>query len=79
METPAASDSVPSFEVAFDQLQKTVRQLESGQLSLENALKQFEEGVRLTRLCQEHLARVEQRIEILTQGNGLKPFAPPPI
>lgn len=57
-----------SFEAAFEQLQTTVKKLESGELSLEKSLQQFEEGVRLTRHCQDQLAAAEQRIEILTKS-----------
>ncbi len=57
----------PTFEVAFEQLQQTVKRLESGELSLEQSLKSFEEGVRLTRICQEHLSAAEQRIDLLTR------------
>jgi exodeoxyribonuclease VII small subunit len=60
----------PTFEVAFDQLQQTVKKLESGELSLEDSLRQFEEGVKLTRICQEYLNAAEQRIEILTKGSS---------
>ncbi len=60
----------PSFEVALDQLQSSVKKLESGELSLEDALKQFEEGVKLTRICQEYLGAAEQKIEILTKGSS---------
>ena len=61
------------------------KKLESGELSLDVALKQFEEGVRLSRLCQQHLAAAEQRVEILTkvpspespEGLELRPFTVP--
>ncbi len=48
-------------------------------MSLEDSLKNFEEGVRLTRACQEYLSKAEQRIQVLTQGTGegapqLEPF-----
>jgi exodeoxyribonuclease VII small subunit len=70
----------PNFEQSLEQLQQLVKKLESGELSLENALKSFEEGVRLTRVCQEYLSAAEQRIELLTQANAqgveLQPFAP---
>lgn len=74
----------PSFESALEQLQQTVKRLEGGDLSLEEALKSFEGGVKLTRLCQQHLAAAEQRVEILMKSGGegqsegdpeLKPFA----
>ncbi len=75
------NDQKPTFEVAFEQLQQTVKKLESGELNLEQALKSFEDGVRLTRVCQEHLAAAEQRIEVLTQASAdgrveTQPFNP---
>lgn len=57
-----------NFEVAFEKLQGTVKKMESGELSLEDSLRQFEEGVRLTRICQEHLAVAEQRVDILMKS-----------
>ena len=69
-----------SFESSLEQLQATVKKLESGELSLEDALKSFEEGVRLTRACQEKLAQAAERIEMLTKVSTdgapeLQPFA----
>lgn len=58
-----------NFESALEQLQTTVKKLESGELSLEDSLKHFEEGIKLTRLCQEHLSTAEQRVEILTKAH----------
>lgn len=58
-------DAKPAFEAALEQLQNTVRKLESGELTLEQSLQQFEEGVRLTRICQEQLGAAEKRVEIL--------------
>jgi exodeoxyribonuclease VII small subunit len=71
-----------SFEVALDQLQTAVKKLESGELSLEQSLQQFEEGVKLTRSCQEQLSAAEKRVELLMKANAdgsveLQPFAPP--
>lgn len=68
------------FEAALEQLQATVKKLESGELSLEQSLKYFEDGVRLTRICQEHLSTAEQRVEILMKANAegqvdLQPFS----
>ncbi len=75
-ETPAIS-----FESALDQLQQTVKRMESGELNLELSLKSFEEGVRLTRACQDQLVAAEKRVELLMKGNAdgsveLQPFAP---
>lgn len=71
-----------SFEAALEQLQTTVKRMESGELSLEVSLKCFEEGVRLTRLCQEQLSAAEKRVELLMKANAdgsveLQPFTPP--
>jgi exodeoxyribonuclease VII small subunit len=72
----------PNFETALEELQKTVKQLESGELSLEDALKGFERGVKLTRICQQHLSTAEQRVELLMKANPdgtaeTQPFQPP--
>lgn len=72
----------PSFESAIENLQQMVKKLESGELSLEQSLKFFEEGVRLTRVCQEYLRSAEQKVEILMKasstGPELQPFTNTP-
>jgi exodeoxyribonuclease VII small subunit len=60
----------PAFEAALEQLQATVKKLEGGELSLEQALGCFEDGVRLSKVCQEHLSAAEQRVEVLMKGTG---------
>jgi exodeoxyribonuclease VII small subunit len=68
-------ETKPAFEAALEQLQTTVKRLESGELSLEQSLQQFEEGVRLTRQCQEQLSAAERRVEILMNSKPeLQPF-----
>jgi exodeoxyribonuclease VII small subunit len=57
----------PSFEKALEALQQTVKRLESGELTLEQALKHFEDGVRMARSCQEYLSDAEKKVEILTR------------
>ena len=59
-----------SFEAALERLQISVKKLESGELSLEDSLKLFEEGVRLTRMCQEQLQAAEQRVEQLMKSQS---------
>lgn len=71
------AEQTPTFEAALEQLQSTVKKLESGELSLEQSLKCFEEGVRLTRFCQEQLAAAEQRVEILMKGGTGEPEVAP--
>jgi exodeoxyribonuclease VII small subunit len=61
--TPAA----PAFEAALAQLEALVSRLESGDLPLDEALRTFEQGVRLTRECQSALAAAQQKVQQLLQ------------
>lgn len=54
------------FEQALGELETLVEQLESGELSLDQSLKQFKRGVELTRLCQGILDQAQQVVEQLT-------------
>jgi exodeoxyribonuclease VII small subunit len=56
-----------SFEKAMEQLERIVHELESGDLSLEKALKQFEEGIQLSRQCAEKLDESEKKINLLME------------
>ena len=56
----------PSFEAAMKELETLVESMEQDSLSLEESLKNFENGVRLTRICQQALTKAEQDIKILT-------------
>ncbi len=81
--TESMSEFEPTFEIALEQLQSKVKALEAGDLPLEQALKVFEEGVRMSRVCQEKLAAAERRIEVLMKESSkvgsprLEPFDPP--
>jgi exodeoxyribonuclease VII small subunit len=55
----------PDFERSLGRLEEVVRKLESPQLSLDEAMKLFEEGVSLSRECQKQLEEAEGRVEIL--------------
>ena len=55
------------FEKALEDLEKIVEAMESGELTLDQALKKYEEGVGLVRACQSKLTETEKRIEILTR------------
>ncbi len=57
-----------AFEKALERLEKIVEALETGNISLDEALKKYEEGVRLSRACQKKLAQAEKKIEILTRS-----------
>jgi exodeoxyribonuclease VII small subunit len=61
----ARSAKPPDFEQALAELEKLVERLERGDLPLEQALKDFERGVELTRHCQTALKAAQQRVEIV--------------
>ncbi len=56
------------FEDALKKLENIVEQLEDGELSLEESLAIFEEGIKLSRLCSKQLDDIERKIEILIKG-----------
>lgn len=60
----------PDFEVSLGRLEEIVGKLESANLSLDEAMKLFEEGVQLSRDCQKHLEQAEARVEILLKKAG---------
>ncbi len=60
----------PSFDDGLDQLEALVQQLESGNLSLEDALARFEEGVQLSQVLQKQLAEAQRKVEVLKAGLG---------
>ncbi|MDD9805690.1 MAG: exodeoxyribonuclease VII small subunit [Gammaproteobacteria bacterium] len=62
-----AKKSAPDFEKAIGQLEEIVARLEGGDLTLEQALEQFERGVALAKDCRDALARAEQRVKVLTK------------
>ena len=75
------SKSAPKkFEDALTRLEEIVRNLESGDLTLEESLENFEEGMKLTKLCNDRLDSAQKKIETLLkdhQGNlAKKPFNP---
>ena len=60
------SPQQPDFEASLQQLEKLVEQLESGDLSLADSLKHFEQGVALSKRCHEMLDQARQSVEILS-------------
>jgi len=67
----------PDFERSLARLEEVVRKLESPQLSLDEAMKLFEEGVALSRECQKQLEEAEGRVEILLKKADGKMVAQP--
>ena len=64
------SEKKKNFETSLNDLEKIVRKLEDGDLSLEESLKLFEDGVKLSRECQERLTNAERRIEVLLKDSN---------
>lgn len=58
-----------TFESSLGELERIVRKLEEGEMSLEESLKLFEDGVKLSRECQERLNQAERRIEVLLKDS----------
>ncbi|HSG93684.1 MAG TPA: exodeoxyribonuclease VII small subunit [Methylotenera sp.] len=67
-------EPAPSYEQAFSELEQIVAQMESGQMSLEDALSAYKRGNTLLEFCQKSLADVEQQVKILNERQQLTPF-----
>ena len=68
-----------SFEKGLEELEQVVRQLEDGDLPLDEALKRFEKGVELSETCRKQLEAAETKVEILLKKNNKvqpEPFDP---
>ena len=61
-----------NFEKAMERLEAIVEEMESGKMLLEDLLVRYEEGMKLVKVCQERLARAEQKIEIITRDHAGK-------
>jgi exodeoxyribonuclease VII small subunit len=73
MSSSKAKSTEPNFEAAMDRLEKIVEQMESGKLPLEDLIVRYEEGMNLVKICQERLAKAEQKIEIIARNSAGKP------
>ena len=60
----------PSLDESLQELEALVATMESGELSLDEAMRQFERGIELTRRCQKALTEAEQKVDILMQKSG---------
>jgi len=58
-----------TFEQSMKNLERIVQELEAGDLPLEKAIKKFEEGIKLTKLCSEKLDKTEKKISILLKNS----------
>ena len=68
-QVPAKQSSKTNFETQLTELESIVEQLEAGELPLEDALKVFEKGVKLSRQCQQLLSEAEQKVTILMDND----------
>ena len=65
------------FEEALGRLEEIVKRMEAGDMTLEESLKAFEEGIKLARLCSRRLDEAERRVEMLLKQEGelvIRPF-----
>ncbi|HZE64680.1 MAG TPA: exodeoxyribonuclease VII small subunit [Pyrinomonadaceae bacterium] len=67
------AEQAKSFEASLEALEQIVHELEHGDLPLEKSLELFEQGIKLSRQCQERLSQAERRIEILLRDNQGRP------
>lgn len=72
MSKPSA-DAKLNFEQALAELEKIVSRMESGDLSLEQALAAHKRGLELARFCQQRLETAQQQVKVL-EGEVLKPL-----
>ncbi|MEE9342470.1 MAG: exodeoxyribonuclease VII small subunit [Gammaproteobacteria bacterium] len=71
----------PDFEGLLKELEDIVDKMEKGDLSLDESLQSFEQGIKLTRTCQQAIKDAEQKVDVLMQKDGdnaLQPFDTPP-
>ncbi|HEY5717666.1 MAG TPA: exodeoxyribonuclease VII small subunit [Motiliproteus sp.] len=61
----------PDFEQSLHELEALVTRMEQGDLSLEESLSAFEQGVKLTHDCQQTLNQAEQKVRLLMEQNGV--------
>lgn len=66
----AAKKKAVDFEQSLQQLEALVSEMEKGDLSLEESLKAFENGIQLTRECQTRLSEAEQKVQVLLEQQG---------
>ena len=69
---PKTTDKMEDFEKSLIRLEKIVNQMESGELSLEESLDQFEKGIKLAKNCQDTLSNAKIKVEKLIEKNGLQ-------
>ena len=69
-DNPSDAKPVESFESCLEELEKVVKELEGGDLSLERSIELFERGVVLSETCRKQLEDAETRVETLIRKDG---------
>jgi exodeoxyribonuclease VII small subunit len=69
-EGPPSPQTVASFEASLDELEKVVKELESGDLPLDRSLDLFSRGMSLSDTCRKQLEEAETRVEVLIRREG---------
>jgi exodeoxyribonuclease VII small subunit len=70
-EAPPAPQTVASFEASLEELEKVVKELETGDLPLDRSLELFSRGMRLSESCRKQLEEAETRVEMLVRKEGV--------
>lgn len=64
------SSKEPNFEASMDKLSGIVEKMETGDLTLDESLKLYEEGIRISQTCMKRLEQAQQRIEMLMRTSS---------
>lgn len=78
-ENDAGAKPVETFESCLEELEKVVKELEGGDLSLDRSLQLFERGMDLSEACRKQLEEAETRVDMLIRKDGkmtAQPFRP---
>ncbi|GMQ97378.1 MAG: exodeoxyribonuclease VII small subunit [Gammaproteobacteria bacterium] len=73
---PRKKTHTPDFEQSLKQLELLVEKMEQGDLTLEQQLECYENGIKLSRTCQVALTKAEQKVRILMEKNGQQDVEP---
>lgn len=69
-EQSSVANTPVDFEKSLSELESLVEKLENSEFTLEQSLQAFEQGVKLTRQCQQALSQAEQKVQVLMEENG---------
>jgi exodeoxyribonuclease VII small subunit len=70
LEKKKKNRKIESFEEALVELETIAKELESGELGIDDSIERYGEGIAYARFCQKKLEEAERKIEILQKGKG---------